>query len=54
MQIRAAEEGDAKVIAEIYNDAVLNTTAIWNDSTVDIANRIQWIATWRNRLCLLW
>ena len=45
MQIRAAEEGDAKVIAEIYNDAVLNTTAIWNDSTVDIANRIQWIAT---------
>lgn len=45
MQIRAAEEGDAKVIAEIYNDAVLNTTAIWNDSTVDVANRIQWMAT---------
>lgn len=44
MQIRAAEEGDAGAIAEIYNDAVLNTTAIWNENTVDIANRIQWIA----------
>ena len=40
MIIRAAIESDADVIAEIYNDAVLNTTAIWNESRVDVANRI--------------
>jgi phosphinothricin acetyltransferase len=43
MIIRAAIESDADVIAEIYNDAVLNTTAIWNESRVDVANRIAWI-----------
>ncbi|MFW0700099.1 N-acetyltransferase family protein [Pantoea sp. R13S299] len=43
MIIRAANESDADVIAEIYNDAVLNTTAIWNESRVDVANRIAWI-----------
>lgn len=43
MIIRAAVESDADVIAEIYNDAVLNTTAIWNESQVDVANRIAWI-----------
>lgn len=43
MIIRAANESDAEIIAEIYNDAVLNTTAIWNESRVDVANRIAWI-----------
>lgn len=43
MQIRPAEEGDAAAIADIYNDAVRHTTAIWNDNTVDTANRVQWI-----------
>ena len=43
MIIRAAVESDADVITEIYNDAVLNTTAIWNESQVDVANRIAWI-----------
>ncbi|WP_337010564.1 GNAT family N-acetyltransferase [Pantoea sp. AS142] len=43
MIIRAANESDAEIIAEIYNDAVLNTTAIWNESRVDVANRIEWI-----------
>lgn len=43
MIIRAANESDAEIFAEIYNDAVLNTTAIWNESRVDVANRIAWI-----------
>ena len=44
MQIRAAQPDDAAAIADIYNHAVLHTTAIWNDTTVDVANRMQWIA----------
>ena len=43
MIIRAAVESDAEIIAEIYNDAVLNTTAIWNENRIDVANRITWI-----------
>jgi len=43
MIIRAAVEGDAEIIAEIYNDAVLSTTAIWNENRIDVANRIAWI-----------
>lgn len=44
MQIRNATPADAAAIAAIYNDAVLNSTAIWNDVTVDADNRAQWIA----------
>ena len=44
MNIRPAVEQDAAVIADIYNDAVLQSTAIWNDKTVDVANRVQWMA----------
>jgi len=44
MQIRNAAAGDAATIATIYNDAVLHTTAIWNDVTVDADNRADWIA----------
>lgn len=44
MQIRDAEEGDLAAIAEIYNDAVAHTTAIWNDAPVDAANRAAWLA----------
>jgi phosphinothricin acetyltransferase len=44
MQIRQARPTDAASIAEIYNDAVLTSTAIWNDVTVDETNRAQWIA----------
>ncbi|KAF6683019.1 GNAT family N-acetyltransferase [Pantoea sp. EKM20T] len=43
MIIRAAVESDAEIISEIYNDAVLNTTAIWNENRIDVANRIAWI-----------
>lgn len=44
MDIRAAEAFDAAGIAAIYNDAVETTTAIWNDRTVDAADRAAWIA----------
>ena len=44
MQIREALPADAAGIADIYNDAVLNTTAIWNDITVDEATRAEWTA----------
>jgi L-amino acid N-acyltransferase YncA len=44
MQIRDANPADLPGILAIYNDAVLNTAAIWNDSTVDAANRSAWFA----------
>ena len=42
--IRDARPEDAEAICEIYNDAVANTTAIWNEILVDAENRRQWIA----------
>lgn len=42
--IRVARPEDAAAITEIYNDAVRNTTAIWNEETVTIQNRTDWIA----------
>lgn len=41
--LRDAEPRDAEAIAAIYNDAVAHTTAIWNDTTVDAADRAAWI-----------
>lgn len=49
MQIRQAQASDAAAIADIYNDAVLNSTAIWNEITVDEANRAAWIAERQGR-----
>lgn len=43
MKIKDASIEDIAGILEIYNHAVVNTTAIWNESTVDIANRIAWM-----------
>ena len=40
--IRPAAEADLPAIREIYNDAVVNSVAIWNDAVVDLANRRQW------------
>lgn len=42
--IRDATSADAAAIAAIYNDAVLTTTAIWNEVTVDAQNRVDWMA----------
>jgi phosphinothricin acetyltransferase len=44
MEIRDAGPADVEAITAIYNDAVLNTTAIWNEVTVDAANRSAWMA----------
>lgn len=47
--IRDAAEGDLPAIMDIYNDAVANTTAIWNEEVVDLANRKAWFAARRER-----
>lgn len=44
MHIRDATVADISAILEIYNHAVLHTTAIWNEKTVDLANRTAWMA----------
>lgn len=43
IEIKDAVESDLPEILEIYNDAVLNTTAIWNETPVDLANRRVWL-----------
>jgi L-amino acid N-acyltransferase YncA len=45
--IRPAIEADIPAILAIYNDAVLNTAAIWNDDVVDLDNRLAWFAARR-------
>ncbi|MCW2268400.1 N-acyltransferase YncA [compost metagenome] len=40
--LRDAVTADLPGIRDIYNDAVLNTTAIWNEQPVDLANRQAW------------
>jgi L-amino acid N-acyltransferase len=42
MILRPAEAADLPVILAIYNDAVLHTTAIWNDTVVDLDQRRAW------------
>jgi phosphinothricin acetyltransferase len=44
MKIRDAVPADAVAITAIYNDAVANTTAIWNDTLIEPANRLTWLA----------
>ena len=44
MLLRHAEERDLVGILDIYNRAVLTSTAIWNDTPVDLANRRAWLA----------
>ncbi len=44
MIIRDAAEADLPALRDIFNDAVLNTTAIWMDNVVDLANRQAWFA----------
>jgi L-amino acid N-acyltransferase len=40
--LRDATEADLPVIRDIYNDAVEHTTAIWNETLVDLENRLDW------------
>jgi L-amino acid N-acyltransferase len=44
LDVLAAEESHLPEITEIYNDAVIRTTAIWNDVQVDVENRRAWLA----------
>lgn len=44
MFIRDAGEADIEGIVAIYNDAVVHTTAIWNEATIDAADRRAWLA----------
>ncbi|MBI0330336.1 GNAT family N-acetyltransferase [Burkholderia plantarii] len=43
MEIRDARQQDVEGITAIYNDAVMNTLAIWNETAVDAANRTAWL-----------
>lgn len=43
MIIRDACNADVAGIAEIYNHAVRYTTAVWNETVVDVANRQRWL-----------
>ncbi|MFG0380808.1 GNAT family N-acetyltransferase [Pseudomonas sp. zbq_18] len=43
IQISDASEVHLPEILEIYNDAVLNSTAIWNETQVDLDNRRAWL-----------
>lgn len=49
VNIRAASEADLPAIRDIYNDAVSNTTAIWNDTQADLADRRLWYRARRTR-----
>ena len=43
MDIRDATEADASGILHIYNDAVANTTAIWNEQLSSLESRLAWL-----------
>ncbi|KXG88053.1 GNAT family N-acetyltransferase [Agrobacterium bohemicum] len=49
IELRDATAEDLPGIMDIYNDAVLNTTAIWNDILVDIENRKEWFKLRKDR-----
>lgn len=49
IELRDATENELSAIMEIYNDAVLTTTAIWNDTLVDLSNRMEWFAARKQR-----
>ena len=44
MVIRPAVDADLDAILAIHNDAILNSTALWTDTTVDRADREEWLA----------
>ena len=45
--IRPATETDLPAILAIYNDAVMNNTAIWIETPSDLADRAAWLAARR-------
>lgn len=49
MIVRDAAESDLPGILAIYNHAVEHTTAIWNETLVDLDNRRKWLADRRGQ-----
>ncbi|WP_320199201.1 GNAT family N-acetyltransferase [Agrobacterium sp. rho-13.3] len=49
IELRDATIDDLSGIMDIYNDAVLNTTAIWNEVLVDLENRKEWFKARKDR-----
>jgi L-amino acid N-acyltransferase YncA len=49
VRVRDAVERDLPEMVAIYNDVVVSTTALWNDDTVDVANRAAWLAERQGR-----
>lgn len=47
MQIRDAVQSDLDEITAIYNDVLMNSTAIYNDRPATVEERISW---WRSRV----
>ena len=43
MHIRPASESDVQAIAEIYNDAILNTTATFDTEVKSAEDRLAWL-----------
>jgi L-amino acid N-acyltransferase len=43
MRVRPATTNDAPVMLEIYNDAILKTTAVYSYEAVTLENRIEWL-----------
>jgi L-amino acid N-acyltransferase len=43
MRVRPATTDDAPAVLEIYNDAILNTTAVYSYEPVTLKNRIEWL-----------
>ena len=41
--IRRAELADAEAITEIYNEAILTTTATFDTEAKEVAERIEWL-----------
>lgn len=49
VQIRDAEATDLEAITDIHNDAVVHTTAIWNEEAVGVDERSAWLADRQGR-----
>lgn len=49
--VRDAREGDAAAIAAILNDAIGHSTAVWDETPVDVAGRLAWLEDHRRPGC---
>lgn len=47
VHIREARDADAPAITDIHNDAIEHSTAIWDETPVDVADRLAWMEAHR-------